>query len=61
MARHAWAAMAATPSKTCTDASRALADGCHPPLWIASALGYSYSTVNPGGLARAGSPPFAPC
>ena len=35
-----------TRSRTsCTGASRALADGCHPPLWIASSLGYSFSTL----------------
>ena len=34
-----------THAGKCNDASRALADGCHPPLWIASSLGYSFSTL----------------
>jgi hypothetical protein len=44
-----------TRSRTsCTGASRALADGCHPPLWIAPALGYSCSAKTHG-VARAAS------
>ena len=42
-----------TRSRTsCTGASRALADGCHPPLWIAPALGYSCSAKTRKGYTR---------